>query len=124
MTPWSVGSAQFGRFLSVVFDEWIRRDVGRVFVQQFDVALECWFQGWTSLCVFQPTCGGAMAVEHNGDLYSCDHFVHPSHRLGNLLETPLDALAGSEFQAGFGRAKEDTLPRYCRGSRRPLRVPR
>jgi uncharacterized protein len=110
----SVNPAQFGRFLCAVFDEWVRHDVGRVFVQTFDVALESWYQGWTSLCIFQPTCGRALAVEHNGDLYSCDHFVYPSHKLGNIFEAPLAALAGSEFQVAFGHAKEDALPRYCR----------
>jgi len=114
VTPWSVDPAQFGRFLCAIFDEWVRHDVGRVFVQLFDVALESWYQGRTSLCIFQPTCGRALAVEHNGDLYSCDHYVYPSHRLGNILEAPLDALAGSESQVTFGHRKEDMLPRCCR----------
>ncbi|MGE5357987.1 MAG: anaerobic sulfatase maturase [Bacteroidales bacterium] len=114
VTRWSVRPSQFGRFLCAVFDEWMRRDVGRVFVQSFDVALECWYQRQASLCIFSPTCGRAMAIEHNGDVYSCDHFVRSTHRLGNILDSPLDALAESEFQVAFGEAKEQALPEYCR----------
>jgi uncharacterized protein len=113
VTPWSVDPIDFGRFLCTVFDEWVRRDVGRVFVQFFDVALESWFQGATSLCLFSRTCGRALAVEHNGDLYACDHFVFPECRLGNIRETPLGDLVNSEAQAAFGRAKEETLPSDC-----------
>ena len=90
-----------------------RRDVGRVFVQIFDVALGVWAGQPASLCVFGRTCGTAMALEHNGDLYSCDHFVYPEHRLGNILETPMEALADSEHQRRFGLDKWDALPQYC-----------
>jgi uncharacterized protein len=113
IAPWSVDPVQFGHFLCAIFDEWVRRDVGRVFVQLFDVALESWYSGEASLCVFRPTCGQALAVEHNGDLYACDHYVFPEFRLGNLLETRLDTLAASPAQESFGRAKEDALPAYC-----------
>jgi uncharacterized protein len=114
VTDWSVGSEQYGRFLCAVFDEWVRRDVGTVFVQVFDEMLASWLGVEPSLCVFRPTCGGAMAMEHNGDLYSCDHFVYPEHKLGNLLETPIGALARSAQQRAFGEAKRDALPAYCR----------
>lgn len=110
----SVLPAQFGRFLIEVFDEWVRRDVGRVFVQIFDQALSAWLGMEPSLCVFRRECGRALAVEHNGDLYSCDHFVEPAYRLGNILDTPLVELANSERQRAFGAAKSATLPRYCR----------
>lgn len=114
VTPWSVEPRQFGRFLCAIFDEWVRKDVGRVFVQLFDVCLELWTGMEASLCVFRRTCGAALAIEHSGDLYSCDHFVYPQNRLGNIMESPLAALAGSAQQQRFGEAKESTLPRYCR----------
>jgi uncharacterized protein len=110
----SVSGRQFGEFLIAIFDEWVRRDVGRVFVQTFDVALGAWCGQRPGLCVFDETCGLGLALEHNGDLYSCDHFVASAHRLGNILETPLPALVGSEQQRRFGLAKRETLPRYCR----------
>jgi len=114
VTPWSVRPLQYGEFLSGVFDEWVRNDVGRVFVQIFDVALEAWLGMEPRLCVFQETCGAAMVLEHNGDLYSCDHFVYPENRLGNILEKPLVELVNSEQQRRFGDAKRDALPACCR----------
>jgi uncharacterized protein len=114
VTPWSVEPRQFGRFLCAIFDEWVRKDVGRYFVQLFDVSLEMWTGREASLCVFRPKCGAALAIEHSGDLYSCDHFVYPENLLGNIMEVPLAELAGSERQKKFGEAKETMLPRYCR----------
>lgn len=114
VAPWSVQPLQFGRFLSAIFDEWVRRDVGRVFVQLFDVCLEIWSGMTASLCVFSPTCGAALAIEHTGDLYSCDHFVYPENRLGNIMDAPLASLVASPQQHDFGEAKQSTLPRYCR----------
>ena len=114
VSSWAVDPADFGTFLCTVFDEWVRRDVGRVFVQLFDVALEAWALGGASLCVFQPTCGRALALEHNGDLYSCDHFVFPAYRLGNIANAPIAALVDSPQQVAFGQAKLDTLTAYCR----------
>ncbi len=113
VSDWSVRPEDYGAFLCAIFDEWVRRDVGRVFVQLFDVALENWFHGQASLCVFRPTCGRALAIEHNGDLYSCDHYVFPAFRLGNILQTPLRTLVESPAQVAFGEAK-DNLPAYCR----------
>ncbi len=114
VTPWSLLPRQLGQFLIAVFDEWIRRDVGSYYIQLFEVTLANWM-GWDpGLCIFRETCGGALALEHNGDLYSCDHFVAPEHRLGNLMERPLAELAQSPTQIQFGLAKRDTLPRYCR----------
>ncbi len=95
------------------FDEWVRADVGRVFVNLFDVALESWMGMDQSLCVFAKTCGSALAMEHNGDLYSCDHYVYPDNKLGNILERPLAGLAGLPKQFKFGKAKETSLPKYC-----------
>ncbi len=114
VTSRSVTGRQYGEFLMEVFAEWVRRDVGRVFVQIFDVALGVWFGRPSSLCVFAETCGAAPALEHNGDLYSCDHFVEPAHRLGNIADTPLGELVASPRQRAFGRAKRDALPRFCR----------
>lgn len=114
VAPWSVDPRQYGEFLCAIFDEWVRRDVGRVFVQLFDVSLEMWTGMEASLCVFRRTCGSAMALEHGGDVYSCDHFVYPENRLGNLMESPLAEMARSARQREFGEAKDATLPRCCR----------
>ncbi|MCA9072618.1 MAG: anaerobic sulfatase maturase, partial [Planctomycetaceae bacterium] len=109
----SVEPEQFGDFLIEVFNEWIRRDVGRVFVQIFDQALSAWVGLEPSLCIFRKQCGSAMAMEHNGDLYSCDHFVEPEYLLGNIHEKSISELAHSSVQQQFGSAKETTLPEYC-----------
>ncbi|HMK12814.1 MAG TPA: anaerobic sulfatase maturase [Acidimicrobiales bacterium] len=113
VTDRSVAPEAFGRFLTSVFDEWVVRDIGTVFVQAFDAALASWLHLPASVCVFAETCGKAVALEHNGDLYSCDHFVEPKHLLGNITETPLVTLVTSQKQFDFGNAKRDTLPRYC-----------
>jgi uncharacterized protein len=113
VSDWSVEPEPFGRFLCAIFDEWVRNDVARRYVQLFDVTLENWLGMTPSLCVFRETCGGALAVEHNGDLYSCDYFVYPEHRLGNIMEKPLESLVNSPAQVAFGNAKRDTLPQYC-----------
>jgi uncharacterized protein len=114
VTDRSVTAEQWGRFLTTIFDEWVKRDVGTVFVQMFDAALASWVGTTPTLCIFAETCGDAVALEHTGDLYSCDHFVEPKHLLGNIAETPLPALVASPQQRAFGAAKRDTLPRYCR----------
>jgi uncharacterized protein len=114
ISDWSVEPLGYGEFLCAIFDEWARNDVGRCFVQIFDVCLEAWFGMEPSLCVFRETCGEALIVEHNGDIYSCDHYVYPENRLGNILEGSLDAMAGSEQQLRFGLDKRDRLPRSCR----------
>ena len=114
VTKHSVTGRRYGDFLKAIFDQWVRRDVGRVFVQIFDVALAAWAGQRPGLCIFEETCGTALALEHNGDLYSCDHFVEPRYYLGNINEDDLITLVGSEQQRQFGLAKRDTLPRYCR----------
>jgi uncharacterized protein len=113
VTDRSVTAEQYGRFLIEVFEEWVRRDVGNVYVQMFDVALGNWVGAPPSLCVHSETCGLALALEHTGDLYSCDHFVEPGYKLGNITTTSMLELVGSEQQQIFGRDKLDTLPRYC-----------
>lgn len=114
VTDRSVGSEQWGRFLIGVFDEWVKRDVGKVYVQMFDAALASWVGAPASMCIFSETCGTAMALEHNGDLYSCDHFVEPAHRLGNIQQVHMLELVTSKQQRAFGLAKRDSLPKYCR----------
>jgi uncharacterized protein len=114
VTPWSVEPRQYGLFLSTIFDEWVRNDVARFYVQIVDATLPAWLGEFPSLCVFRPTCGDAMALEHNGDLYSCDHFVYPEFHLGNIMEEGLEKLAISERQRQFGLDKQAALPRYCR----------
>ena len=114
VTDRSVGPEAFGRFLATIFDEWARNDVGDVYVQHFDTALANWYGERPGVCVFSETCGAAVALEHNGDVYSCDHFVEPDYLLGNINETPLGELVRSERQVKFGLDKRDTLPEFCR----------
>jgi uncharacterized protein len=113
LTTWSVPSRQLANFYIKIFDEWVRHDVGKVFVQFFDVALGNWLGAGSGLCQFSPTCGVAGALEHNGDLYSCDHYVYPRHKLGNIMETPLSELMQSMTQQQFGSAKLNSLPGSC-----------
>ena len=113
VTKRSVKGKQYGQFLIQIFDEWVQRDVGQIFVQIFDVALGAWLGQPGALCIFAPTCGTALALEHNGDLYSCDHFVEPKHILGNIQDQNLIDLVSSEKQVAFGHAKLEKLPRYC-----------
>ena len=114
VTERSVTADQYGRFLIAIFEEWVRRDVAKVYVNMFDVALASWAGEPPGLCVFAPTCGTALALEHNGDMYSCDHFVEPAYYLGNITDTPMIELVASPQQRQFGQDKLDTLPRYCR----------
>ncbi len=115
VTGWSVEPEQYGNFLISIFDEWVRNDVGQYYVQLFDVALESWYGLRPSLCVFNETCGDAMIIEHNGDLYSCDHYVYPEYKLGNIVEEPLISLVNSERQKEFGESKSADLPGFCLG---------
>lgn len=110
----SVTAEQWGNFLITIFDEWVRRDVGTVFVQMFDAALASWVGAPPAMCIFSETCGDALALEHNGDLYSCDHFVEPKYLLGNIKERHMIELVASDQQRQFGLHKRETLPRYCR----------
>ncbi|MDA0334647.1 MAG: anaerobic sulfatase-maturation protein [bacterium] len=114
VTRWSVAPTQYGRFLCTVFDEWVRQDVGQTFVQIFDVSLGSWLGQDASLCIFAETCGSALIIEHNGDLYSCDHFVYPEHNLGNVRDLSIREMVASPEQRKFGQDKADLLPRYCR----------
>jgi serine-type anaerobic sulfatase-maturating enzyme len=114
VTGRSVSPEGYGRFLVDVFEEWVRRDVASVYVQMFDTALANWVGEQPGMCVHCETCGLALALEHTGDVYSCDHFVEPSYLLGNIAERRLIDLVASDQQSRFGRDKRDTLPTYCR----------
>jgi uncharacterized protein len=108
VTERSVGGEQYGRFLVDIYEEWVRRDVGKVFVQLFDVTLHAYF-GQHLLCIHAPTCGYGPALEHNGDLYTCDHFVEPDYLLGNIHQTHLLELVASPRMREFGDNKRDKL---------------
>jgi uncharacterized protein len=113
VSDFSVEPMQYGKFLCAIFDDWVRNDVGKIFVQLFDVALAAWAGIEPHLCVFQRTCGGAAVFEHNGDIYSCDHYVYPENKLGNINEISLESAMQSPQQIRFGRDKLERLPRYC-----------
>jgi uncharacterized protein len=112
VTDRSVGGEAYGRFLIDVFETWARRDIGKVYVQLFDVTLEAYF-GRYKLCIHAPTCGNGPALEYNGDLYACDHFVEPRYKLGNIHKTHMLELMASPGQRKFGADKRDTLTRQC-----------
>ena len=110
----SVLPEQFGRFLSTIFDEWVRNDVGRVYVQTFEATMRNWLgMSSSGMCVFNETCGEGLAIEHNGDLYACDHFVEPNYLLGNIKQDHMIELVASDQQLEFGASKRDSLPQYC-----------
>jgi uncharacterized protein len=113
VTQWSVTPEGYGDFLCTIFDEWARNDVGSIFVQIFEVQLAIWMGEPSSLCLFTQKCGKGMALEHNGDLYACDHYVYPKYKLGNIADRPLNDLVLSPQQIKFGSDKLDTLPKYC-----------
>ncbi len=110
---WSVSAEGFGQFLCEIFDYWVKRDVGKVFVGQFDAALASWCGMGPGICVYNRSCGGNSVIEHNGDVYPCDHFVYPGRKLGNVASDDLKAMMRSEAQIRFGMDKRDSLPRKC-----------
>ncbi|MDD9340906.1 MAG: anaerobic sulfatase maturase [Providencia heimbachae] len=107
LTPWSITGKQYGDFIKRVFDLWVKKDVGKVFVQLFDNSLAAWSGDMPSFCVMQPSCGYGLVAEQNGDIYSCDHFVYPEFKLGNLLTKPLNKLVYSKQQQRFGQQKSN-----------------
>jgi uncharacterized protein len=113
LTQRSLTPNQYATFLLDIFDEWVRHDVGKMYVQIFDTTLASWAGERPGLCIFEPTCGLGLVLEHNGDLYSCDHFVEPAHRVGNLSSNTLTELVYSEKQFEFGMAKRQSLTQYC-----------
>ena len=113
LAPWSVTPEQFGQFYIDIFDQWVKHDVGEVFVQLFDATLACWVGVTPGVCLFTRTCGHAAAMEWNGDIYACDHFVFPEYRLGNIRTTPLLTMMLSQRQLQFGNDKHAQLPQQC-----------
>ncbi len=113
VTERTVGAEQYGRFMVDVFEDWVRHDIGKVYVQLFDVTLEAFF-GRHLLCMHAPVCGHGPVLEHNGDLYSCDHFVEPRYLLGNIHQTHMQKLVALPEQRKFGNDKSDTLTAQCR----------
>ncbi len=109
----SVPSKEFGLFLSAVFDEWVEKDIGRVKIQIFEEAARTAFNQDHSLCIFRVNCGVVPVVEHNGDFYSCDHYVSNDYLIGNIRDHSVAEMLDSSFQKAFGEAKSLTLPRYC-----------
>ena len=114
VSDFSVPSDAWGGFLCTVFDEWVRKDIGNVRVQVFEEAIRTAFNQEHSLCIFRPTCGDIPVLEHNGDFYSCDHYVDPEHHIGNIQQTPLVEMLESPPQRSFGESKRTSLPRFCR----------
>jgi len=109
----TVPAEAYGAFLSTIFNEWARRDTGRIIIQNFEEALRPYVEVDHAICISRETCGDVVVVEHNGDVYSCDHFVDPEHRIGNIRETPLVEMLESRAQREFGQSKRDRLPEYC-----------
>lgn len=114
VAPWSITPKAFGRFMCDIFDEWVIRDVGERFVQLFDITLAQWCGVQPSLCSFCPTCGDGLVVEHNGDVYMCDHFVYPEYCLGNISKAHLKDLQRNPALFRFGIEKRNSLPSDCR----------
>ena len=114
IAPWSVSDVGFGKFMCDIFDYWVRNDVGRYYVNQFDATLANWYGVQPGTCVYAETCGGNSVIEHNGDLYPCDHFVYPKYLLGNITEKSISDMMKSDLQVKFGIDKRNTLPSKCR----------
>lgn len=117
VAPFSVRPEQWGHFLCTLFDEWVQHDVGEYFIQTFDATLAGWMGVAPGVCSLAPECGHAAVMEYNGDVYSCDHFVFPEYRLGNVMSETLPQMLYGERQQAFGRMKQSTLPRQCRQCR-------
>jgi uncharacterized protein len=114
VTSWSVIPGEYGDFLIAIYEEWVRHDVGTVFVMNFEWALNAWIGNPSPVCIHAEQCGRSLVLEHNGDVYACDHCVYPQYRLGNVLTDAFPVLAERSRQSGFGVTKETALPRWCR----------
>lgn len=114
VTPWSVVSREYGDFLITIYEEWVRHDVGKVFVMNFEWALNAWIGNPSPVCIHAEQCGRTVVLEYNGDVYACDHFVYPEYKLGNVRTDSLLQMIGKSALSGFGIAKETALPRWCR----------
>jgi len=114
VTPWTIEPERYGDFLIAIYEEWVRHDVGDIFVMNFEWALNAWLGEPSPVCIFSKECGRAVALEHDGSVYACDHYVYPEYRLGNLLNGNLGKMVEQSVAGGFGPHKEKTLPRCCR----------
>ena len=114
VTPWTVEPEKYGDFLVAIYEEWVRHDVGEMFVMNFEWALNAWLGNDSPICIFSRRCGRAVALEHNGNVYACDHYVYPEYQLGNVLKDKLGAMVDESVASGFGPHKETSLPRWCR----------
>jgi uncharacterized protein len=114
VTPWTVAPEEYGDFLIAVYEEWVRHDVGKVFVMNFEWALNAWIGNPSPVCIHAEQCGRSVVLEHNGDVYACDHCVYPQYKLGNIATDNLLQMVGKSLQSGFGMTKETALPRWCR----------
>jgi uncharacterized protein len=114
ITPWTVLPEEYGDFLIAIYEEWVRRDVGKTFVMNFEWALNAWIGNPSPVCIHSKRCGSSVVIEHNGDLFACDHYVYPRFRLGNILTDSLPKMVKASVDSGFGPAKENSLPRWCR----------
>ena len=114
VTPWSIIPEEYGDFLIAIYEEWVRHDVGKVFVMNFEWALNAWIGNPSPVCIHAEQCGRSLVIEHNGDVYACDHCVYPEYRLGNIRDEALTIMAERSRQSGFGVTKETALPRWCR----------
>jgi uncharacterized protein len=110
----SVPAAAYGKFLNTIFDEWVRNDIGKIFIQLFDESVRPFLGMEHALCIYRETCGDVPVVEHNGDFYSCDHYVTPEYKIGNIFERPLSEMIEDPRQREFGQNKWTSLPKYCR----------
>jgi serine-type anaerobic sulfatase-maturating enzyme len=114
VTPWTVEPEAYGDFLIAVFEEWVRHDVGKMFIMNFEWALNAWIGNPSPVCVHANQCGRSLVIEHNGDVYACDHCVYPEYRLGNILSDELPVMVRKSVESGFGVSKETALPGQCR----------
>ena len=112
VTPWSVIPEEYGDFLIDIYEEWVRHDVGTAFVMNFEWVLNAWIGNPSPVCVHARTCGRAVVIEHNGDVFACDHCVYPQYKLGNILSDTLPDMVAKSLRSGFGVSKETALPRW------------
>jgi len=114
VTHWTVIPEEYGDFLIAIYEEWVRHDVGKVFVMNFEWAFNAWIGNPSPVCVHANRCGFSVVIEHNGDVYACDHCVYPQYRLGNIMTSQLPVMVETSLQSGFGVTKETALPRWCK----------
>jgi uncharacterized protein len=114
VTPWTVLPEQYGDFLIAIYEEWVHHDVGTVFIMNFEWALNAWIGNPSPVCIHAKQCGRSVVIEHNGDVYACDHCVYPEYRLGNIKTDKLSDMVERSLRSGFGITKETSLPRWCR----------